>query len=245
MTRLRPHRGPTTDHNLQLPPASARVFAIPELLEHILIHIVQQQPDHHTQRFCLPTQMAQARSIKSLYILQRVNRTFQSTISRSNTCRRAMFLEHAWSTNDYKSLLQINPLIFDLFPVKASVRWRVTNKHELMCQYTLTSRDLHTIEDSPMVQELMPQPAPQQTIGSWRRILLGNMPVKIEFNFNISDGRDYSRINRHYWLDEDATFADLVLLFVQDVRRQIGFGRRRVMVRGQQVTHSGRKEKWS
>lgn len=61
-----------------------KVFAIPELLEHILL--------------CFPRYWGCTTMIypsrRHLFVLQRVNRTFQNTILGSNTLKRAMRLAH-------------------------------------------------------------------------------------------------------------------------------------------------------
>lgn len=218
---LRPNR--EMDDAIQASTASTRVFAIPELVEHILTHIVPQQRCS-SDRFSFPDQIAQATSIRTLYKLQRVNKTFSKTVQRSKTLRRAMFLEHAYSgEHQDKSMLQINPLIFTLSPATASISWRIAETPWLMCQHTIQFqvqvRDLNSLYDTPLVQGVLVQPSPQRRVSSWRRILLSNMPVQIQFNFNISERGAYWR-NDYIWLDEGATFADLALLFAEDIRRQ-------------------------
>lgn len=216
------------DNAIQASTASARVFAVPELLEHILIRTLPERPSS-TDRFSFPAQSAQATSIRTLYILQRVSKTFSSTIQRSQTCRHAMHLEYAYPGDVHdKEFLQIKPLIFHLCLIQASIRWRIAKKQHLLCQYTMRTQDLESFYDSPLVQELLFQLTWEPMIGSWQRILLSNMPVKLEFNFNISDGRDYSRGAWYHLLNEGATFAELVLTFVEDVRFHAGWRRRNV-----------------
>ena len=60
-------------------PAAAQVFAIPELLEIILVHVGANGGIH---------------DMKALFTLQRVNTTFQKVITTSKTIRQMMYLEY-------------------------------------------------------------------------------------------------------------------------------------------------------
>lgn len=66
--------------------AATRVFAIPELLEQILIEIGLSQ---HSPPFCNKFTPA-----TTLFLLQRTNSTFQSVIQKSKMLRSIMLLEH-------------------------------------------------------------------------------------------------------------------------------------------------------
>lgn len=68
--------------------ASSRVFALPELLEIILVHVSTFSRPSYKRRG--PNYVNPA---TDLFVLQRVNRSFQDIIVRNSTIRRRMFLE--------------------------------------------------------------------------------------------------------------------------------------------------------
>ena len=72
--------------------AAAKVFAMPELLEAILIEVGESE-------------------MKSLFVLQRVDTTFQDTIERTRTLRRVMFKQGTNKESDTEPTL--NPLLFN------------------------------------------------------------------------------------------------------------------------------------
>lgn len=69
-------------------PASTRVFALPELLETILLHVATALRPTHNYRG--PDYLNPA---TDLFVLQRVNKGFRDIIARNITLRRRMFLE--------------------------------------------------------------------------------------------------------------------------------------------------------
>jgi hypothetical protein len=82
-------RGVSLSTNTAGSTASAKVFAIPELLDHILADI----------------------DMKQLFVLQRVNSTFEAVISGSKQLRQNMWLER--SPPSFSSKSDINPLALE------------------------------------------------------------------------------------------------------------------------------------
>ena len=72
--------------------AAAKVFAVPELLEDILLEVGKSD-------------------MKPLFVLQRVSTTFRDTIDSSPKLRRVMFMEGTNKERDTEPIL--NPLCFD------------------------------------------------------------------------------------------------------------------------------------
>ncbi|KAM0723545.1 hypothetical protein Q7P37_000532 [Cladosporium fusiforme] len=73
------------DTNAEITQPTQKVFALPELLECILVHLSHLQP--------LPA--------LQLYVLQRLNRTFQETIQRSIGIQERMQLAHIAESDPY------------------------------------------------------------------------------------------------------------------------------------------------
>ena len=70
--------------------AAAKVFAIPELVEHILIKLNDMGPSQPTFN-----------GARNLFLLQRVNNTFHTAIQSSPELRRQMLLEYVYPPGTY------------------------------------------------------------------------------------------------------------------------------------------------
>lgn len=82
-----------SNHNMS-PSAASRVLNIPELLEYIFVHIPSSPSSSRSWGNSLPPPLF------DLFVLKRVNSTFQTTINASKTCRQLMLLQSADGSRD-------------------------------------------------------------------------------------------------------------------------------------------------
>lgn len=221
------------DNDAPVSTAAAKVFAIPELLQHIIIQIIEDYEDPYygiddsSER--VQSQLAEKRQshmqwMKVLFRLQRVNTAFQSTIQRSRACRRAMFLEHTYEEGEhgdeqYLAKAQFHPLLHNILSLKRPLQQSKIRGNELCCWLSIS--ETPRLQDEPycrgwlstrQVKDL-PQPElPGDGTGSWQQSLICNMlaKVKVEVLIRVESGERYQ---------EDApwqvvtTLGELVELF--------------------------------
>ncbi|KAL1584195.1 hypothetical protein WHR41_07250 [Cladosporium halotolerans] len=173
--------------NVKLLEPTQQVFAIPELLEWILLHLGQISPLPGLQ----------------LYILQRLNRTFEETIKRSIGIQQRMQQAHISETNPYQHAENLD-----------SIRW-------LSGHVANTIPPIKTIDAfwpnhiGATLQQLsidVPkagQPRPNEDVikafkrpdAPWRTMKLASLPLKGEIFLDVqlndaqarlTDGRDSS-----------------------------------------------------
>lgn len=100
--------------------AAARVFAIPELLETILLKMPMSDRAVSRSDYRMRDHIQQ---IKHLFRLQRVDTIFQRTVQRSQPLRSAMFLEHTYeglgSEGDDHPAATFNPLTYDVVSIES------------------------------------------------------------------------------------------------------------------------------
>lgn len=126
-----------TDEYASSTTAAARVFAIPELLERIILHTHQCEIYKVGIATCMSyseqvieinaKRKFQLQQIRTILRSQLVNKTFYNTIMASKACISAIFREHAFKFSDNYTvhhLAGFNPVLLGVLELQcASVRW--------------------------------------------------------------------------------------------------------------------------
>lgn len=175
--------------------AAEEAFAIPELLENILIHL----PSDHRVSFDEFEETCQ------LFRLQRVNRSFRSTITASPALRQKMRLDICTPRSSNNApYLEISPFLlnrYGLLSPSGYVEWEKSrNHHDLV--FTLLLRvnmnDFHDLrEQSSMLPSELPQPQP-----SWARTRCFSSPGSLRVDIEYFQDHGTSRQAFLYSLDE-------------------------------------------
>lgn len=225
--------------------AAPRVVALPELLEHILLQTIRNKPTEIAKAFSVFDELGNIRDIRALFRLQRVNKAFKATIEGSRICRRAMFPEHSHNGSD-RDLLQVNPLIFDMSPIEASIKGEIETFYGYEpgeggpvkgLRYNCWYNDKH---DSYL--SLFPRHGQKilteslsglhaKTTQSWERTLVCNMPISIYFNFKVEykDGcrkctrKEYCWKSMAHLVGKDDTLSWLMSTLVDELEGRAGY----------------------
>lgn len=194
-------------------PAAARVFAIPELLENVFIQMIGLNLEQARKS----SRLSQTQQLKSLFRLQRVNKTFQSVLKRSRTCRQAMFLEHTYDgSNPKHPQFQFNPLACKLLPLH---EFHVRTP-ELHFELEVSSTYNAHLPGNSMAY-LSKFEASIRKEASWLQMLFSNTRVETQLVSSAlylnSKGQVVGGCTTSERLEEDTTLGGLVSLFIKEV----------------------------
>lgn len=151
--------------------AASKTVGIPELLESILVHA----------------------DLKSLFVFQRVSKTFQATINRSRRIRQAMFLEHLPSEDS--SPLKLNPLCryYDrdgncsrLFPTTIYQLSQTTVPSGDLEVHLGASNDRQWLREQNFCCEIVSLPIADD--GNWRKMKAYNKPCTMKVSILGEEG---------------------------------------------------------
>ncbi|KAK5746249.1 hypothetical protein LTR17_000984 [Elasticomyces elasticus] len=171
--------------------AVVKVFAVPELLELILLHTIDGQ--HRLISFSNPKRGGLLRpsperlqQLRALLVNQRVARTFAAIIPSSRNLREALFFTHERcdSNGKYKSNPAINKLVMmpsaGFLNPRANPAWTRINWADAGAEDGTLYLQRWVEGDGPSLCAGLAQLVEQPSVGSWRKMLLVSQPMKIQ-----------------------------------------------------------------
>lgn len=203
-----------SDHDTSPATAASKVFAIPELLERIIIRI----PQHESSRIHVGNLEADRQNhlqqIQPILRAQRVNKTFHNTITGSRACMSAIFRKHAFTeaVGVENGIARFNPVLLGALKLECAEHEAVFKGSRL--HYIISVRYEHFAQLESELKRIEVQGAGG---GTWQDAVVCNTPGWLWFCVKVASGEIRAAYSGR--MRPSGTIREAVQLFVDEVRR--------------------------
>lgn len=203
--------------------SAARVFAIPELLERIIIQIPQYgvETAARINSWNMVDKQATKRQIhlqqiRPILCAQRVDKTFHNTIAGSRACMSAIFREHAFyeGLHAENSVARFNPVLSEILKLECAEYEAIIDGNRMDCFILVWYEHFEDLESELKRIEMQGAPG-----GTWQDALVCNMPAWLRVNLTVASGE--RRVAYSSFLREAGIIRKVVQLFVDETRESM------------------------